>query len=99
VAEERGRLRSIGVRALEVLASVHLARGDHVLARQTAEELVQLEPLRESGHRFLMRAHVAGGDRAEALRVHERLRAALVDELGVDPSPETAALQLSILRG
>jgi SARP family transcriptional regulator, regulator of embCAB operon len=36
VAEERGRLRSIGVRALEVLASVHLARDDHVLARQTA---------------------------------------------------------------
>jgi DNA-binding SARP family transcriptional activator len=99
VAEERGRLRSIGVRALEVLASVHLARGDHALARQTAEELVLLEPLRESGHRFLMRAHVAGGDRAEALRVHERLRLALVDERGVDPSPETAALQLSILRG
>jgi SARP family transcriptional regulator, regulator of embCAB operon len=99
VAQERGRLRSIGVRALEVLASVHLATGDHVLARQTAEELVQLEPLRESGHRFLMRAHVAGGDRAEALRVHERLRLVLVDELGVDPSPETAALHLSILRG
>jgi SARP family transcriptional regulator, regulator of embCAB operon len=99
VAQERGRLRSIGVRALEVLASVHLDRAEHVLALRTAEELVRLEPLRESGHRFLMRAHVAGGDRPEALRVYDRLRASLTDELGVEPSPESAALHVEILRG
>jgi SARP family transcriptional regulator, regulator of embCAB operon len=98
VAQERGRLRGLRVRALEVLAAVHLARGDAVLAREVAQELVALEPLREAGHRLLMRVHVAGGDRAEALRVHQRLRTSLAEELGVDPSPETAALYRAILR-
>jgi SARP family transcriptional regulator, regulator of embCAB operon len=99
VVQERARLRSIAVRALEVLASVHLHRGDHVLARATATELVDLEPLREGTHRYLMRAHVAGGDHAEALRVYDRLRTALAVELGVDPSPPTDELYLRILRG
>jgi SARP family transcriptional regulator, regulator of embCAB operon len=99
VAEQRRRLRAVRVRALEVLASVHLGRGDQVLAHAVAEELVQLEPLREAGHRQLMRAHAAGGERAEALRVYGRLRTLLADELGVDPSPETTALHLTILRG
>jgi SARP family transcriptional regulator, regulator of embCAB operon len=98
VAQERGRLRGLRVRALEVLAAVYLARGDTVLAREVAQELVAFEPLREAGHRLLMRVHVAGGDRAEALRVHQRLRASLAEELGVDPSPETAVLHRAILR-
>jgi SARP family transcriptional regulator, regulator of embCAB operon len=98
VAQERGRLRGLRVRALEVLAAVYLARGDTVLAREVAQELVALEPLREAGHRLLMRVQVAGGDRAEALRVHQRLRESLAEELGVDPSPETRALHRAILR-
>jgi SARP family transcriptional regulator, regulator of embCAB operon len=99
VAEQRQLLGAVRARALEVLASVHLGRGDQVLARAAAEELVRLEPLREAGHRQLMRAHAAGGERAEALRVYGRLRTLLADELGVDPSPETTALHLTILRG
>jgi SARP family transcriptional regulator, regulator of embCAB operon len=98
VAQERGRLRGLQVRALEVLAAVYLARGEAVLTREVAQELVGLEPLREAGHRLLMHAHVAGGERAEALRVHQRLRESLAEELGVDPSPETRALHQAILR-
>lgn len=45
-----------------------------------------------------MRAHLAAGDRAEAVRTHERLRDLLAEELGVDPSAETAALYLEVLR-
>jgi SARP family transcriptional regulator, regulator of embCAB operon len=98
IAQERGRLRGLRVRGLEVLAAVYLARGEAVLAREVAQELVGLEPLREAGHRLLMHAHVAGGDRAEALRVHQRLRESLAEELGIDPSPETGALHRAILR-
>ena len=36
-----------------------------------------------------MRVHVALGDRAEALRVYERCRVLLANELRTDPSPET----------
>ena len=45
-----------------------------------------------------MRAQVGAGNRAEALRVYERCRALMGDELGVDPSAETQACHLEILR-
>jgi len=38
------------------------------------------------------------GNRGEALRVYERLRRLLSDELGVDPSPELRAVHLAVLR-
>jgi len=44
-----------------------------------------------------MQALAAAGERAEALRVRERCRVMLADELGVDPAPETEAIYLSIL--
>lgn len=89
VAALRGRVRSLHVRALDVLADVYLARDDRTLAVAIAREVVDLEPFREAGHRQLMRAHLAAGDRGEAVRVYERLRQLLSDELGVDPAPET----------
>ena len=52
-------------------------------------------PRREAGYRQLMRALAAAGERAEALRVWERCRTTLVEELGVDPSPETEAVYLA----
>jgi DNA-binding SARP family transcriptional activator len=57
-----------------------------------------VEPLREAGHRALMRVHQAAGERGEALRVHAELRAMLAEELGIEPSPETEALYLELLR-
>jgi DNA-binding SARP family transcriptional activator len=39
-----------------------------------------------------MRAHLAEGDRAAALRCFERARAALHDTLDLDPGPELEAL-------
>lgn len=98
VNELRDRLRGCSVRALDVLAAVYLADDQRPLALAVARELVELEPLREAGYRSLMRAHHAAGERAEALRAHAELRAMLVEELGVEPSPETEAVYLRILR-
>jgi hypothetical protein len=47
---------------------------------------------------LLMRTHAAEGNTAEALRVYERCRKVIADELGVDPSPDTKALHASVLR-
>jgi hypothetical protein len=44
-----------------------------------------------------MRAHAAAGNHAEALRVYERCRRFLADELGAYPSPETDALNRRLL--
>jgi DNA-binding SARP family transcriptional activator len=44
-----------------------------------------------------MRAHLELGDRAEALRVYDRCRRLLAEELGADPSPPLEALYLELL--
>ncbi|MEV5896151.1 BTAD domain-containing putative transcriptional regulator [Nonomuraea fuscirosea] len=62
------------------------------------EGLVVAHPLRESFHALLMRALTAGGRRAGALTVFERIRTALATELGVDPGPELREAHLAALR-
>lgn len=78
--------------------SRNLRRGEAREAARDAELVVEIEPFRESAYRLLMRALEAGGDRAEALRVYERCRTTIAPELGVDPSAETEALFLDIVR-
>jgi SARP family transcriptional regulator, regulator of embCAB operon len=98
VEEQRRDLREILVRALECLRDVALAEGDLGDAVRDATELIALEPYRESGYRALMQAHAAAGNPAEALRVYERSRRFLADELGAYPSAESEAAYLEILR-
>ncbi|MDT7596589.1 MAG: hypothetical protein QOJ06_2135 [Pseudonocardiales bacterium] len=84
----------------------HLISGLEVLARydepaaavRHAEEVLTLEPFRESAHRLLIEAHLAAGNRAQALRAYERCREVLADALGVDPSPRTEQCYLRALR-
>jgi DNA-binding SARP family transcriptional activator len=99
VDARREVLRAELVRALECMVACLEASGEVALAVRNAEELVALEPFRESGYRHLMRLHAGRGDRAEALRLYEVCRTRLVDELGVGPSAETEALQLALLKG
>jgi DNA-binding SARP family transcriptional activator/ABC-type branched-subunit amino acid transport system substrate-binding protein len=98
VEEKRRDLRDLLLRSLECLRDAALASGDPTEAVRHAEEVTQLEPFRESGYRRLMECHVAAGNPAEALRVYERCRQFLADELGAYPSAETEAVYLEILR-
>jgi DNA-binding SARP family transcriptional activator len=59
---------------------------------------VELDPTNETAHRLLMRAYAALGETAAGLRDFEVYRRHLAEELGVDPSPETRALHLELLR-
>jgi DNA-binding SARP family transcriptional activator len=45
-----------------------------------------------------MRAHAVAGNRAEALRVYANCRKLFRNELGAEPSEQTSAVFLSILR-
>ena len=98
IEERRARLASVLVRALECRARVYLWNDEHPLAVEAAREVVTIRPFRESGYRLLMRAHAAAGNAAEALRVYERCRTVIADELGVGPSAETRAVHEAILR-
>lgn len=84
----RLRLADVRLRALEAYAKTCLELGGAELpgAERATRELVEVAPLRESGHLLLMRALAASGNGAEALAAYERLRILLRDELGVDPS-------------
>ena len=53
----------------------------------------------ESVHRALMRAHVAAGERASALRQFHACRAVLRRRLGFEPDEETRELYRQILDG
>ena len=74
-----------------------LENGESELAVQYANEMVALDPFRETGYQQLMRLHARMGNRGEALRVFSRLRALLRDELGTSPSPQSEAVFLEIL--
>jgi SARP family transcriptional regulator, regulator of embCAB operon len=98
VEEKRRNLHEVLVRAVECLRDASFCAGDFAEAVRHAQEVAELEPFRESGYRLLMEAHAAAGNPAEALRVYERCRRFLADELGAYPSPETEAAYLEILR-
>jgi len=97
VVARRRELEDVRVRALAVLSDASLQAGDAAGAATWAAQAVALEPFRETVYRRLMEASVAAGDRAEALRVYERCRRLLADELGAFPSPETEAVYRRLL--
>jgi YVTN family beta-propeller protein len=97
VEQKRRELADVRARALAVLADASLRSGDADEAVKWAEQAIALEPFRETGYRRLMEARVVAGDRAEALRVYERCRRLLADELGAYPSPETESIYRGLL--
>jgi YVTN family beta-propeller protein len=98
VEAKRRELADIADEALAACVDANLAGGRPGEAARLAEEAVALQPFRESGYRRLMQAHVAAGNRAEALRVYDRCRRLLSDELGAYPSPETEAIFRELLK-
>ncbi|WP_370961681.1 BTAD domain-containing putative transcriptional regulator [Amycolatopsis sp. cg9] len=76
-------------------ADFHLGRHREVLTE--LEVLVEQEPLRERLCGLLMRVLYQRGRQADALAVYSRTRGALVEKLGLDPSPELQQLEHAIL--
>lgn len=86
------QLRQLALHGLEALCARMLAEGALQQAVEVAAVAVQREPLRETAHRWLIRAHLAEGNVGEAVRQFRALRRVLERELGISPSPTTAAL-------
>lgn len=97
VDDRRHELTDLHGRSVSVLAGACLRADDLVEAIHWAEQSIALTPFRETGYRRLMEAHIATGNRAEALRVYERCRHLLAEELGTYPSPETDAIFRDLL--
>lgn len=85
------------------LQNAHLEIADGIMDRDPARALrlslaaIELDPFLESAYQIGMVAAAALGRPDDALRLYERCRKALDDELGVAPSARTAELQRNVL--
>ncbi len=97
--EWRRRLDDVRLRGLECFAEARLGLGGPTLpqAADCARQLIELAPFRETGYLILMKALAEGGNVAEALRVYDRLRLLLHDELGIAPSPAVQSVYRRLL--
>ncbi|MBI3943430.1 MAG: AAA family ATPase [Chloroflexi bacterium] len=94
---EQERLREMVIQSLRVLVDYHIAREGYRQGIQYASRLLEIDPLSELTHRYLMRLFALSGRRNRALAQYEECRNLLAAELGVEPLAETTALYQAIL--
>ncbi|MEP6871650.1 MAG: bacterial transcriptional activator domain-containing protein [Anaerolineaceae bacterium] len=89
---ERERIRQLRMHALERLSVLLSGLGRHCEAIEAGLAAMEAEPLRESAQRAVIEAHLAEGNRSEAIRLYRSYRQLLADALGVEPSVELRTL-------
>jgi DNA-binding SARP family transcriptional activator len=94
---ERERLRMLYLDCLGTLLRHYSDTGALERALRCGQQILALDPLREDTHREMIRLHMRSGHRALARQQYECCRAALVEELGVEPMAETRALCADLL--
>lgn len=92
----RERLRHLRLHALESLCVAHIEAGRYFDAVDAGTAAVAIEPLRESAHRLIIRAHLDAGNTYEAVRQYEFIEQMLLVELGVRPSARTQELMMRL---
>ena len=98
LAPEIARLDELHWQALEERIAADLAEGRHAEVVGELEALTRELPLRERLWELLMLALYRSRRPADALGAYQRAKAALAQELGVDPSPDLRRLHEQILR-
>jgi DNA-binding SARP family transcriptional activator len=86
VVADRERLRLLRLEALEYAAFTLLRRGRIGHALLAAQAAAESEPIRESTRRLIVRAHLARGNVAEAIRAYADYRYLLMSDFQVQPS-------------
>src|SRR3954468_9828725 len=91
------RLNELRLVALETRIDADLALGAHSRVASELESLVAEHPLRERFRAQLMLALYRCGRQSQALESYRDGRRLLLDELGIEPSPELRDLEQMIL--
>jgi len=94
---EIARLEELRTSALEQRIDADLALGRHAELVGELEGLLREHPLRERLRTQLLLALYRCGRQAEALEAYQEGRRVLIEELGIEPSPELQELQRAIL--
>jgi DNA-binding SARP family transcriptional activator len=89
---DRERVRQQRLHALEALSALRLRQRRYADAVDTGLLATECEPLRESAHRAVVAAYLAEGNVTEAIRHFDTYRVLLLDEVGIEPTDEFAAL-------
>jgi DNA-binding SARP family transcriptional activator len=98
VSELRQQVRQIAERLQLSASRLALGRGDLARAEDLARGVIAKAPMREEAYRLLMEALAAQGNRAAALHTYEQYRRLLIEQLGVNPAPQTEELFIDLLQ-
>ena len=93
----RGRLAELRSQLVDENIEARLALGRYSEVIVELEQTVRADPLRERSCRQLMVALYRSGRQREALSRYEHVRAALREQLGVEPGPMLQATHVAIL--
>lgn len=97
--QEQEALQRLVLEALDHLVDWYEGHAQFDRAQQYARRQVDIDPLRESAHRQLMRLLALAGQRAAALAQYEACRRALREDLDAEPDELTAELYRQIRAG
>lgn len=97
LASEAVQLNEQRIRVLELRIQADMELGLHRELVGELRSLVVAHPLHEWFHGQLIRALSRSGRRSEALEAYQRLRAALRENLGLDPSADVQELHQEVL--
>lgn len=92
LALERARLGDLACDVLARLAAIQAEAGEPEIAIETAKRLIALDPLREEGHRLLMRLYDESGRRMLALRQYQSCADLMRRDLDAEPGADTKRL-------
>lgn len=99
LAAEAARLEQSRLTMVEARLDAELRLGRHREALSELAGLVVQHSYNENLHAQFMLALHRSGCRTKALDVYHRLRASMIDELGLEPSPMLQRLQHAVLAG
>lgn len=90
--ETRERMLTLYLRAADRLAAGLLDRGRLEEGLDVCAAILARDPCWERAYRLQMQAYAQLGNRPQALKVYQRCRSVLAEQLDVPPSPETVTL-------
>jgi DNA-binding SARP family transcriptional activator len=98
-SSERERLAALYLSGATRLARLLLDEGATVEMVLWCQRVIAIDPCWEEAYRLLMRGHMVNGNRPLALREYKQCRAALAEDLGIEPMAETMRLYEQVVAG
>ncbi|HEY6576068.1 MAG TPA: bacterial transcriptional activator domain-containing protein [Mycobacterium sp.] len=92
VTVERERFRQIRLQTIDALGERLCESGRYRDALRVVLAGLAMDPLRESPHRLMVKAHLQLGNVADAIRQYRTYERLLDEELGVQPTREMTAM-------